>query len=211
MHCISRHQLSRSEQIRCTSQNSSVCLEISLEATGAQELWQACRRALACLAAPGAQPGLCLAPMEAVTESVQRFGQRCQQVPVGPADARRCVSSGIWLTPVDQVEWAQGQIGALAAVGLRASGHDGRVIWLPGLRRLQGVITKEQLVTQHGIAGAVTLGGQPAGPQEKIKLGAWIRPVLRHGKPYLLIKKPRRGEDYEWELLGRAAVKAIDQ
>ena len=48
-----------------------------------------------------------------------------------------------------------GIIGALAGIGLRRAGEDGRFLWLPGLRELSGVYPVTQLALLLILIGSV--------------------------------------------------------
>src|SRR6185503_7864697 len=66
-----------------------------------------------------------------VQPAVIEFGRRCQRELVTQAEARDLAErSGIRLEGLGGTE--DGVIGALAAVGLLASGNDGRVVHRPG-------------------------------------------------------------------------------
>jgi succinate dehydrogenase / fumarate reductase cytochrome b subunit len=79
-------------------------------------------------------------------------------------------------------------VGALASVGLRAAGEHGRVVDMPGLRRIGDTVTASQLTELHvdiahvddqGNAIDTTRLGQQ--PQVYHTLG-WLRPKLIHGQ-----------------------------
>ncbi|HEX6035911.1 MAG TPA: hypothetical protein VFY83_15850, partial [Anaerolineales bacterium] len=73
---ITRHQLLVDPQILYTSHNSSACL--SVESDSAFLVWDACREYLLRESAPGSDVGLCLAPLEFVTEEVMTFARRAK-------------------------------------------------------------------------------------------------------------------------------------
>jgi hypothetical protein len=75
----------------------------------------------------------------------------------------------------------QGIIGALASVGLRAEGGDGRFIDLPGLRELPDRVTVDAL-GRLGIRVDHGPGGPPHAPAVYETLG-WVRPRLVAGEP----------------------------
>ena len=63
-----------------------------------------------------------------------------------------------------------GIIGSLAAVGLRAAGEDGRFLWLPGLRELEGVHAAQALAELAGIEAIETVSGAPVDGAARISV-----------------------------------------
>lgn len=212
VHSISRHQLTTHEAVECTSHNSAVCIEFSLVETSIIDIWQAARCGLNSLAAAESETGLCLAPNVEVPAGIVEFGVRCKLAPVRLTEARALSGGQIQLGPLKDQPDAAGQVGALAAVGLRAGGDDGRVIWLPKLRMMAGVFSLAEIQRTMGVEiKAATPSGQQAASQDRIKLGRWVRPLLRRGGPVLLIEQAGRGDGYEWKLLDKDTVKAADR
>lgn len=123
---IVRHQLLEDPRVPCTSKNGSA--SIALEPRGEPcfpSLLEACRKVMREWFITGSDPGLCL--IEQVPPAVIEFGWRCKAELVTQADARdlaaRC---GVHLEGLGGTEG--GVIGALAAVGLAATGDDGRLV-----------------------------------------------------------------------------------
>jgi hypothetical protein len=57
--------------------------------------------------------------------------------------------------------WAkQGAIGSPAAVGLRKGGDDGRFLWIPGMREIEGVFNAEYIKIKTGIAEIKSAQGE---------------------------------------------------
>jgi hypothetical protein len=89
-----------------------------------------------------------------------RPGPTCRLLSRISASRRNTRSSprtkrAIWRREALQLEGLTGDhggvIGALAAVGLRRSGRDGRIAWRPGLRETRGIVTGAHLLTHSGI------------------------------------------------------------
>ncbi|MBD2775203.1 ABC transporter substrate-binding protein [Iningainema tapete] len=139
---ITRHQLHLSPEIPYTSHNSSACIMVDTS----QELvalTDYCREYLLLHSEEESDVGLCVAAWEQVSPTVQAFGQQAKEIVLTQEQAVRVATvSGIFLFGLTGTK--QGIIGALAAVGLRKNGNDGRFIWVPGLYDLSGVHTKER-------------------------------------------------------------------
>ena len=210
LHGITRHQLSAAPGIPKTSKNSAACLQVTLPVQDMGRLKSCLLDFLQHVAAPTAQPGLCLAPVDSVPIAVQRFGRRCKQVVVELSEALATAHSEVHLLAPSE-SLGSGRIGALAAVGLRASGEDGRFIWLPGLRSLKGVKSMAELSRRSGIEAACSPVGVHVAPTDRIRLNDWIRPLLRAGRSTLMVESAEGRGDCEWELLDKRRVKQLDE
>lgn len=124
---ITRHQLFVNERVPFTSHNSAMCAPVS----GAIELDELVDRAARFLEesrAEGSDPGLCIADVERTSsfDLLVEWGRRAKtevlQKDEAYALAERC---RVHLS--EHGGDGQGIVGALAAVGLRLSGNDGRV------------------------------------------------------------------------------------
>jgi len=101
-----------------------------------------------------------------------------------------------------------GVIGALSAVGLRRGGHDGRFIWLEGVRELAGVATAGWLLANTGIDAVETVDGGALPEEARVRVDPWPRPVLLAGRAILLVRGAREEhDDYDWELLSKEAIR----
>ncbi len=134
---ITRHQLLVSPEIPYTSHNSSACLVVESTLPSTDALWEAACDFLLRESAPGSDAGLCLAAWGAVGVSVLAFGTRAKQVVLTQAEAAETARNQD-LRLIGLTGTHGGIIGALAGVGLHVGGNDGRYLWLPGLRELQG-------------------------------------------------------------------------
>ncbi len=155
---VVRHQLLRDPRVPCTKNNSSAA--ILLDGDGFQDPVGVLERVRTLLLAdfvPGSDPGLCVA--STVAPAVTDFGRRAQRKLVAQAEARELAARhGIALVGLGGSE--DGVIGALAAVGLAAGGHDGRYVQVGRLRELDGLQPVEALLAA-GIASVETASGQP--------------------------------------------------
>lgn len=181
---VTRHQLLVDPAIPYTSHNSSAVLHVGAEADAIDELAGIARELVLDGYADGADPGLAVVDADAVPPAVVAFGQ----------DAKRCVlaqeqaldlarNAGLLLEPLGGT--GGGVIGALAGIGLAATGCDGRYLELGSIRALGGETTVEAALAA-GVAAAVTPDGRAVtsgrltcdhgkGPKPAVVLG---RPVL---------------------------------
>jgi len=180
---VVRHQLLRDPRVPCTKNNSSAAILLDgRPAVSSAELTKRLRAMMLDDFQPGSDPGLCVASL--VPEAVVDFGRRTQRELVTQDEARSLAAAHtIPLLGLGGDE--NGVIGALAAVGLAASGEDGRYVLVGRLRELAGLQPVSALL-EAGIAAVQTLDGQPvtSGLVQTDKL----RPVRRNGCPIAVVE-----------------------
>ena len=180
---VTRHQLLLDPRVPCTKNNSSAT--ILLNADGDLDPVALLDRVQALMLddyLPGSDPGLCVA--HAVPAVVTEFGRRAQHQLVTQYKARALAAAhGIPLLGLGGTE--EGIIGALAAVGLAASGEDGRYVLVGRSRELSGLQPVSALLAA-GIPAVQTAKGQPvtSGLVQTDKL----RPARRGGRPIAVVE-----------------------
>ena len=204
---ITRHQLFVHPDIPYTSHNSSACLDVELNGTAVAVLRDFCRSYLAAESADGSDAGLCIAAFDEVPATMVEFAESAKRVILTQALARELAARhSIHLEGVTGDE--MGVIGALSAVGLRRGGHDGRFIWLDGVRELSGTATAGWLVAQTGIDAVETIDGGALPSEAAVRVDPWPRPVLLNGKAVLLTQATREKDAcYNWELLPKEIIR----
>lgn len=145
---ISRHQLFVNKDVPYTSHNSAMCAIVKGQ-IAYQELVDQASAYLEKTLAPGADPGLCVAEADSISapEELVKWGYRAKKEVLTKAEAYELAQTcGVHLS--EHGGTGQGVVGALAAVGLRLTGQDGRV---KGKGAVQGdVLTVRELLAQTG-------------------------------------------------------------
>lgn len=185
---IFRHQLLRDPRVPCTSKNG--CASLLIEGGGdwrrglVPMLIEAVRSAYR----DGSDPGLCVA--ETVPAQVIEFGRVCQSRLVRQEDARELAAAcGIELHGLGGSE--DGVIGALAAVGLAASGEDGRVVHLAGWPwpdEFSGPRTLAAL-RARGIEEVRERGSGATVSEGTVDVGKRLRPAHRDSRVVLFVER----------------------
>ncbi len=179
---VVRHQLLRDARVPCTKNNSSAA--ILVDGAGPADQQGVFERVKAFMLAnfiPGSDPGLCCAA--AVPAAITEFGRLAQKALVEQADARRLAAEhGLPLIGLGGTEG--GVIGALAAVGLAASGEDGRYVLVGRLRELAG-LQPVPAVLAAGIAAVRTMHGNAVA--EGFVQTDKLRPARRGGRPVAVV------------------------
>ncbi len=184
---VLRHQLFFDPRVPYTSQNGSASLLVETEpGRRAPELLPLLERELRDWYVAGSDPGLCLA--ETVPDDVVAFGARCQRDLVTQVEARDLAARhGLHLAGFGGTE--DGVIGALAAVGLLASGDDGRVVHRPGWPWPDG-FSGPQPVAAIRARGVDEVRPYPDGAElvsGTVDVGKHLRPSYRRGRVVLFV------------------------
>ena len=131
----------------------------------------------------GSDPGLCVA--QHVPVEVVAFGQRAQREVLTRQEAT-VLAAGHWIALMGLGGDEGGVIGALAAVGLAATGQDGRYVLEGRSRELRGLQPIDVLMAP-GITAVQTLEGcaVTAGLVQSDKL----RPARRSGRCILVVER----------------------
>jgi hypothetical protein len=204
---ITRHQLLVDPRIPYTSHNSSACIAILIDDGQCDEVVHAAARFLEDRAPAGSDPGLCLAPATAVTAEIVDFGRRAKREIVARATAEQLADAArIHLSAHGGT--GLGVIGALAAVGLRASGSDGRFLELGALRGMSGDVPAADL-RASGIA-RFDANDRPVeiADDEVVRVGDWCRPLLRDGVAVLLVTEVDDGSRVRWRCAPRDVIRS---
>jgi hypothetical protein len=185
---VCRHQLLFDPSIPFTSKNGSASIQLpSLSAADIPRLVGSIRGVMRAWFIPGSDPGLCVTA--AVPAGVQDFARSCQHEVVTNRHARAVASdAAVYLEGLGGSE--QGIIGALAAVGLIATGDDGRVVHLAGWPwpdAFGGTQPVEDVRARgvHSIRRADT--GEPV-TRGAIDVGKHLRPNIRGGQIVLFVE-----------------------
>lgn len=205
---ITRHQLFVHPDIPYTSQNSSACLMI--KSNKVEEIQKYAEEYLIENCPDGSDAGLCILPNEIHIDEIIEFGFQAKKRVLKIEDAYDiALRNGIYLKGF--LGNKQGVIGALAAVGLRSSGEDGRYIWLKGVKELrelkQDVYSASELKDMLYLDEVSTLTNGQASDNERIMGSDWIRPVLKDNKIILIVEKTKNNKDYEWKVASKDFVR----
>ncbi len=180
---VTRHQLLVDSRVPCTRNNS--CAAIALDVDGDVDPNALRERVGTLMLAdfqPGSDPGLCIA--HTVPTAVGEFGRRAQRELVSQDEARALAARhGLLLQGLGGDE--DGVIGALAAVGLAATGEDGRYVLVGRSRELAGLQPVSALLAA-GIVAVQTPDGQPV--TDGLVQTDKLRPARRGGWPIAVVK-----------------------
>lgn len=195
---VVRQQLLVDPRIPYTSHNSAACLIVEADEDLRGEI---VARAVALLGEhflEGSDPGLCVADeADARRPSLLAFARSCTQQCVTQADARRA-AAGIHLSAHGGT--GDGIIGALAAVGLTASGWHGRFIDYGRVRQLPLEVSVARLAEEGIDVMSIDRDASVPAAADRVLTFGWVRPRLMGGRAVLMVAPRSEGV---WTNLGR--------
>ena len=182
---ITRHQLLVHPEIPYTSHNSCAVLHI---ADGGEvehrQIFEQVKEYLQELFVRGSDPGLALGSEDQIGPALVHFGREAKRDILSQDQARKLArNTGILLEGLGGTE--DGIIGALAGIGLAASGNDGRFIQRGSLRDMQRRATIPSLMAS-GIDAVTTLDGRIV-TEGWVQFRKFPKPALIQGKSVLFV------------------------
>jgi hypothetical protein len=185
---VTRHQLLFDPRIPMTAKNSANVVHLQVDAPPdlvglADEVTDLMHAHFQ----PGSDPGLCVAVD--LPAAIAAFGRKAQTTLVTADEASHLAAEHKLILRALGGDGG-GVIGALAAVGLAATGNDGRFNWVGQVRELAG-IQPVAAIWEAGIARVETTTGEVI-KHGQVDTGDKIRPALIDGQPVLLVE-PNNG------------------
>jgi hypothetical protein len=206
--CITRHQLLFDSRIPYTSHNSSACIELVIE--DIDKIIAFCRSFMLEIAAVGSDVGLAIAKLDDVDEVVIEWGNRAKKTILTKDEAYSIAEAkGIYLEGLTGTK--DGVIGALAGVGLRKGGNDGRCIGLKGkeVRDLSGIYTVSELNDLIKIDRIIDLDGAQVFSNSKIFVGDWLRAVILENKITIFVNSKNIESNYDFKIATKDYIKGV--
>ncbi|NLY55207.1 MAG: hypothetical protein GX058_01705 [Firmicutes bacterium] len=185
---ITRHQLYFHPDIPYTSHNSAMCFAIEHEQDIFTELRDFAAEFLVAESEDGSDPGLCIAVEDKIKDrqALMDYGRRAKSEILTKRIAYDLAEAvGVHLS--EHGGTGSGVIGALAGVGLRLTGNDGRIkgkltFPLPG-----DLLTVEQILAHSDVDRVQSLAGEVLGPDQPVKLGEKVKAVFLDHQKVLLV------------------------
>ncbi|GAB6191391.1 hypothetical protein [Desulfocastanea catecholica] len=206
---ISRHQLFVHEHIPYTSHNSSMCFPAVINEHNLANVTQFAKEFLKKAAAPGSDPGLCIAVER---ESLDRqtlidFGLQAKKTVFTKQDAYVLAErTGVHLS--EHGGTGEGIIGALAGIGLRLQGSDGRFRGWLSLGNA-GQTTSHKSLCSHAAVDAVVDEAGMILPEDALVTFAEdkVKTVCLNHRQVIPVSRSSHVDGPAWTTLTRAEVK----
>jgi len=207
---ITRHQLLIHPDIPYTSHNSAMCCAAYLhEDCPPDQLAEYAGRFLAKESAPGSDPGLCLAIPDLLSdaESLVAFGRAAKKQVLAKSDAYNLARRlGIHLS--EHGGTGQGVVGALAGVGLRLEGNDGRLKGRLNLGAIGERLSVADLLAHPWVDRVHGLDGTQPQENELVELGDKVKTVLLDGCSVLMLDRVNDQEGIAWRTCSRQQLRS---
>ncbi|HNW29332.1 MAG TPA: ABC transporter substrate-binding protein [Spirochaetota bacterium] len=189
---VVRHQLLQDPRVPFTSHNSSATIILKEKnGTDLAALFRNVKDLMLADFQVGSDPGLCVT--RDIPDQVIEHGRNAQKRLVTQAEARDLARTlGIALEGLGGTE--DGVIGALASVGLTATGNDGRYLLCGRVRDLSGLLPVEAVIGA-GVTEVRTIDEKNV--TAGMVMSDKIRPARRDGKPVAYVE----WRDDHWEPL----------
>ncbi len=183
---VTRHQLFVHPAVPYTSHNSSAVIHIQDTGNGiAADVFAAAKELMLADFIDGSDPGICVAADRNINSDLSRFGLSAKMSIVTQDQARSLArEAGILLEGLGGTE--DGVIGALAGIGLAASGNDGRFVQKGTTRDLRGSQTVAAILAS-GVDRVETRDGAAVG-EGTIALRKFPKPACVGGKAVLFVE-----------------------
>ncbi|MDD3652598.1 MAG: hypothetical protein PHO01_00180 [Desulfotomaculaceae bacterium] len=207
---VTRHQLLIHPDVPYTSHNSSMCFAADLNESDLNALTSYAIEYLFKESAPGSDPGLCIAVPDRLKQPdlLIAFGRKAKDVVVTMQEAYSLARQlGVHLS--EHGGTGQGVIGALAGVGLRLSGNDGRLRGRLELISKNGIADVSSILAQTNIAQVQSQDGVLLADDELVMLGDKVKPIMMDGKFVLLVAPISAGGagGAKWQTLTKQQLK----
>lgn len=202
---ISRHQLYLHDDIPYTSHNSSMCLEVEIIEADLDEIIRYGQEYLEEHGAEGSDPGLCV-----VVEDERDFsrlidyGKRAKKEIFTKKDSYK-LAEELDVHLSEHGGTGGGVIGALAGVGLRMTGEDGRIKGRYFRDRVGQDMLAEDILAETDIEQIKYLGGEKIDKNLNIRIGYKMKTIWEDHQNTLLIEEIEDEEtgDLIWATISR--------
>ena len=204
---ITRHQLFVSDDIPYTSHNSTMCFKCEIETCYIDEMIHYAGELLEKMSAEGSDPGLCVAVSDSINEREKLISFGCDatcRVLTKELAYKLAEETGIHLS--EHGGTGGGVIGAIAGVGLRLGGNNGRFKGWLDVKETDRLITAEKITCNYDIDEVREVCGRVIHPGETVILDERIKTVLLEGRCVLPVKR-KTGESSEWINLSKEEIR----
>jgi hypothetical protein len=198
---ITRHQLYFHPAIPYTSHNSAMCFAVEHTDSIYEPLRDLAADLLLNESAEGSDPGLCIVEMEKLKDKgmLMDYGRMAKREILTKELAYETADKlGVHLS--EHGGTGGGVIGALAGVGLRLTGSDGRIRGKIKFPSLGNISTVKDILDNSTIDEVRSLEGDLIPEDVKVILGEKIKTVFLDYKEVLLIYKKfdEKTDSYDW-------------
>ena len=207
---ITRHQLYVHSDIPFTSHNSSMCIPAKIHGDRLGEIISFGQTFLQDNSAEGSDPGLCVVVDDPGLDrdALIHYGRQAKKS-ILDKTAAYDLAGGLGVHLSEHGGTGGGVIGALAAIGLRLSGNDGRYRGWHFPDNAGQPVCVADLCTQTAADAVVTEDGRQLAPADRVLLAADpVKTVLMNGLRVIPVIAADSGSNGpEWTTMAKKAMK----
>jgi len=205
---VTRHQLLVHPDVPYTSHNSSMCFAADLDLAHLDTLIAYAGDFLREESAVGSDPGLCVSVVDQLVdpEAIIAYGRSAKKEVLNKQIAYDLAARlGVHLS--EHGGTGQGVVGALAGIGLRLSGNDGRMKGWLRIETQNGLASVADILTQTNLGGGRTMDGQLLAATEMVEVDSKPKAVLLDGRIYLMVSPNAEEGQARWRTTPRSQLK----
>jgi hypothetical protein len=207
---ISRHQLLVHPDVPFTSHNSSMAIEIK-DAVSEEEILSLVVEEVSAKSAEGSDPGVCLCNIQSLSEDdagkLKKFGYNTKTKIMTKESAYTTAGeSGVILKELGGT--GDGVIGALAGLGLRLSGNDGRVKGKFLIDTHNNLTTIANILDYESIDSILVPEGKLYNDSDIVYISGHIKTVVIDGRRVLPLGESTL-ENAVWKTMTKDEIKMI--
>jgi hypothetical protein len=205
---VTRHQLLVHPDVPYTSHNSSMCFAADLDLAHLDTLIAYAGDFLREESAVGSDPGLCVSVIDQLTdpEAVIAYGRSAKKEVLNKMMAYDLAAQlGVHLS--EHGGTGQGVVGALAGIGLRLSGNDGRMKGWLRIETQDGLASVADVMAQTSLGGVRTMEGELLTAGEMVEVDSKPKAVFLDGQIYLMVSPVTDGGPVNWRTTPRSQLK----
>jgi len=200
---ITRHQLFLSKKIKYTNINNSACLEVT--SCDFEKLFSFCKEFITENCQKCSNTAIVFSDSNNISNDIVEFSLKSKKEIVSINEAVMLIKNNNLNVTFLNNNKKKGIIGALAAIGLRSTNNDGRVIWANGFEvpQMRGTYIAGEVYYQTHVDTIKTLDGY------KIPTGSTIiyenklsKPILENNVVTLLVEEIKEKRINSNELMG---------
>ena len=206
---ISRHQLFVDAAIPYTSHNSAMCFSATTLDNQLDNIIEFAGQFLQSFSAQGSDPGLCVAVADTFLnrEALIAFGSKAKTTVLDKKEARLLASeTGVHLS--EHGGTGDGIIGAIAGIGLRLQGNDGRIRGWLNLGECGKIVTTQSLCAHPWVDAVIDENGHPLADETPVLLSEnRIKTVLCNHRQVIPVRPTKGDCCAAWATLTKSAIK----
>ena len=206
---ITRHQLYYHDDIAYTSHNSAMCFTVSISPSSLAGLIDFSARYLQHHSSPGSDPGLCIAEDNNTLNraALIQFGEQAKNTILNKDKAYQLARS-VKVHLSEHGGTGDGVIGALAGIGLRMQGSDGRFRGWFRMGDVGEITTAARLCNHPFVIDVIDEDGRSLAPQSPIRItDEKIKTILHNHAQVIPVARQSEPNGYSWTTLSRREVK----